>query len=112
MDWPGTLPLSNLDKLRIEAASDEALRKQLINDPASVLAERGIEIPSGVTVRIVEDTLDTYNLTLPPYVGGDLSAQALKVGSAQASTYECTTCTVTTPICFGSLASLVCAAAK
>ncbi len=106
MDWPGTTSLSPLDKLLIECGVDEKLRKQMVADPADVLTKRGVAVPSGVTVAVVEDTMDTHTITLPPYVGADLSVDALQ-GSA-ASTWECTTCTPTSPICAGSLASLTC----
>lgn len=110
MDWPGTIPVSALDKLRIECGVDEALRKKMLSDPVRVLAERGVTIPEGVRVNVVEDATDSHTITLPPYVGGDLSSKALTGSSA--STWECTTCTPTSPICIGSLASLTCTGAK
>ena len=112
MNFPGTLPLSELDKLRLESAVDESLRNRLLQDPASVLAERGIEVPEGVSVTAVSDSPNTHTIVLPPYVGSDLSSQSFAQGAVGASTWECTTCTPTSPICFGSLASLTCVGNK
>ena len=108
MDWPGTLSISALDKLKVESAYDESLRKRLRDDAASVLSERGIDVPSGVTVSVVEDTMETHTITLPPFVGTDLSASGLEKAATGATTWECTTCTPTSVICIGSLASLIC----
>ena len=35
-----------------DAWSDDALKKRLLSDPASVMKERGIEVPAGVTVTV------------------------------------------------------------
>lgn len=108
MKIPGTIALSELDRLRLESSYDESLRKKLRTDPASVLSSRGIQVPSGVTINIVEDSVGVHNLTLPPFVGDDSSRQALKAAAGANMTWECTTCTPTSPICAGSLASLTC----
>jgi hypothetical protein len=110
MEWPGTISLSALDKLRIECGVDEALRRRMLDDPVGVLAERGVTVPEGVGITVVEDTMDTHTVTLPPFVGRDLSSASL-ASNAQ-STWECTTCTTTTPTCVGSLASLICTVNK
>lgn len=107
MEWPKTLALSELDKLRLESAVDESLRNRLKADPVSVLAERGIEVPEGVNINVVEDTDKSHTITLPAFVGSNL-AQPLARAASGATTFECTTCTPTTPICIGSLASLIC----
>ncbi len=112
LNWPNTLSLSTLDKLRIESAVDQSLRDRLLKDPAAVLAENGITVPPGVKVNAVADTADTHTLTLPPFVGTDLSNKSLGSATAAASTWECTTCTPTSPICASSLASLTCVGNK
>ncbi|WP_257388019.1 hypothetical protein [Tahibacter caeni] len=84
---------------------NQALRDRLLKDPAGVLAEHGIAVPAGIKVNTVADTADTHTLTLPPFVGTDLSNKSLDSATAAASTWECTTCTA---ICAGSLASLTC----
>lgn len=46
---------------------DEAFRRQLLEDPKAVVErELGTPLPSGITVRAVEETADTVYLVLPP----------------------------------------------
>jgi hypothetical protein len=111
VEWPSTMPLSALDRLRIESSCDEALRSRLIKNPASVLAEYDIKVPEGVKIKIVEDNPQTHTIVLPPHVGHEFTLES--IGQSQAaSTWECTTCTPTSPICAGSLASLICVTQK
>ena len=109
VNWPKTIALSEIDKIKIEAAHDKGLRDQLVANPAAVLKARGVEIPDGVSVKVVADATDSYTLTIPPFVGSDLS-KGLAAMAAANPTWWCTTCTTTTPICIGSLASLTCIA--
>lgn len=44
---------------------DEVYKRRLIADPIAVLAEAGISVPSGVTVRVIEDTAQVRNLVIP-----------------------------------------------
>jgi len=108
MEWSKTIALSELDKLRLESAVDESLRNRLIQNPEAVLAERGIEVPEALSINIVEDTADSYNISLPPFVGTDLSTEAESPMGGSSGTWWCTTCTPTSPIAAGSLASLTC----
>ena len=39
-----------------QAQADEKLKQRLMDNPASVLEEHGIEVPAGVEVRVVENT--------------------------------------------------------
>ncbi|MBS1903950.1 MAG: hypothetical protein JSS75_09615 [Bacteroidetes bacterium] len=96
-----------MDKLKIECAHDQGLRDRMVKNPAAVLQERGIEVPAGVKVNVVQDAENTHTITLPPYVGSDLAAATMAKAS-NSGTWWCTTCTATTPICAGSLASLTC----
>jgi hypothetical protein len=107
LNVPGTIAISSLDRLRLESTYDHALRERLLSDPSSVLKERGIDVPDGVNVKVVEDTATLHTFNIPPFVGSDSNRAALKA-AAQSVTWECTTCTPTSPICAGSLASLVC----
>ncbi len=61
------------------AWADEAYKAKLLADPHSALAEAGVEIPEGVTVKIVENTADIVHLVLPamPANAGELSADEL-----------------------------------
>lgn len=65
----GSSTASNLDALGalfIDAWADSNLKSRLLQDPGSVLAERGISIPGNATVRAVEATDDLSYLVLPP----------------------------------------------
>jgi hypothetical protein len=45
---------------------DEAFKERLQADPAATLAEAGVEVPAGVTVRVAVDTEDVRTLVIPP----------------------------------------------
>ena len=44
---------------------DEALKARFMSDPRAVLAERGIEMPDGMDVTVVENSDNTAHITLP-----------------------------------------------
>ncbi len=44
---------------------DDALKARFMADPKAVLAERGIEMPDGIDVNVVENTDNTVHITLP-----------------------------------------------
>ena len=60
-----------------QAWSDEAFKAKLKSDPSSVLAELGAEVPAGVTVKVVENTADTYYLVVPIAPEEELSEEDL-----------------------------------
>ena len=47
-------------------SQDPELRARVDSDPKAVLAERGMEMPVGVEVRVLANTDDTYYLAFPP----------------------------------------------
>ena len=53
-------------RLVIDSWSDAGLKARLLSDPAAVLAERGIALPDGVGLRVVEASDGTLYLVLPP----------------------------------------------
>ncbi len=57
------------------AWADAAYKAKLLSDPHAALAEAGVEIPEGVTVKVVENTADNVHLVLPamPANVGELS---------------------------------------
>ena len=44
---------------------DEALKARFMTDPRSVLEEHGLEVPSGVDLKVVENADDCVHITLP-----------------------------------------------
>ena len=49
-----------------KAWADEDFKERLIDDPGSVLAEEGMEVPEGVELKVVEATEKQNWLVLPP----------------------------------------------
>lgn len=106
----GTIAISDLDRVKLETAVNQSLRDEMIKNPIDTLKKHGVDVPDGVTINVVEDSIDSHTIVLPPFVGTDTAKAAIKGSTANAaSTWECTTCTPTSPICAGSLASLTCA---
>ena len=44
---------------------DDALKARFMADPKAVLAERGIKMPDGMDVTVVENSDNTVHITLP-----------------------------------------------
>ena len=55
-----------LGQVVAKAWQDEGFKQRLVANPKTVLGEHGLAVPAGVTVRVVEDTADTFHLVLPP----------------------------------------------
>ena len=51
-----------------------------MSDPHAALAEVGVEVPAGNTVKVMENTADTHHLVLPasPPAAGELSSEELE----------------------------------
>ena len=62
------------------AWSDANFKAKLLSDTHAALAEVGIEVPAGVTVKVVEDTAGTRHVVLPvaPSNVGELSIEELE----------------------------------
>jgi len=54
-----------LGKVITKALQDEAFKQQLIADPASTLKAEGVEIPAGITLKVVADTESVRHMVLP-----------------------------------------------
>ncbi len=52
-------------KIIAQAWVDEEFKKRLLVDPATVLKENGIEIPEGMTVKVVEKKENEIHIPLP-----------------------------------------------
>ena len=44
---------------------DDALKARFMSDPKAVLAERGIDMPDGMDVKVVENADNTVHITMP-----------------------------------------------
>lgn len=60
-----------------KAWADDNFRSRLLSDPAAVLAENGVELPSGTQVRVLEDTDAVRHFTLPPPPTDELTDEDL-----------------------------------
>ena len=54
-----------LGQVVARAWTDEAFKRRLLAEPATVLKEQGLEVPAGLEVRVVEDTERLQHLVLP-----------------------------------------------
>ncbi len=70
----------SISKVIARAWADPAYKAKLLSDPRAVLAEAGVTVPAGTTVKVVEDTADTRHLVLPvaPPNIGELSNEELE----------------------------------
>jgi len=52
-------------KIVAQAWADPEFRARLLADPAAVLKEAGLDMPDGVTLRVMEDTASLTHVVLP-----------------------------------------------
>lgn len=65
-------------QLFAQVRTDKKLKKRLIEAPAAVLLEHGLEVPAGMEIRVVENTDKVTHLTLPALSkAGELSEDEL-----------------------------------
>jgi len=63
---PGT---SFYEAIILPAVRSEPFRRKLLDDPEAVLSDFGMVLPSGMTIRFLENTEDTIHIVIPPYIG-------------------------------------------
>lgn len=63
----------DLGALLATVECDPALRERFRSDPMALLAERGIALPEGMKVQVVENSTHKIHIVLPPMIdlGGD-----------------------------------------
>ena len=61
---------------------DEALKARFMSDPKAVLAERGIEMPDGIDVNVVENSDNTVHITMPAPPSGSIDLSDEELSSA------------------------------
>jgi len=76
-----------------KAWADDTFKAALIADPAATLTAEGIDVPAGVTLKVVENTDTQVHIILPPCPEGEMSEEQLDgvVGSVTAC-YPLTGC--------------------
>jgi len=66
-------------ELMHKAATDDEFRGKLLADPRSTLeAVLGVNLPAGLTVRIVENSPSELTLVIPPAVSSELDDDQLE----------------------------------
>ena len=60
-------------QLVAETWTDDKLKARLMQNPAAVMRERGISVPEGVDLKVVENTDTVTYLTLPAKPSGDVT---------------------------------------
>ena len=70
----------SIEKVIARAWSDAAYKAKLLSDPHAALAEHGVEVPEGKTVKVLENTAGTQHLVLPviPDAFGELPLNELE----------------------------------
>jgi hypothetical protein len=89
--------LAQAQRVVAKAWADEAFKAALIADPRATLAQEGIALPEGLTLKVVENTADTLHVILPPPPSAALSDEA--VGAVAGGTRWCSICINVTPVC-------------
>lgn len=69
----GQATLKKWSQLLKQVWADEQLKQRLLDKPAAVLQEHGIEVPAGVEVRVVENTDKVSYVTLPAKPAGGVT---------------------------------------
>ena len=65
----------------VKAWADEAFRRRLLANPTAVLREHGIELPTGVEARVVEDTERVRHFVLPARAEEELTLEELDLAA-------------------------------
>ena len=55
-----------MQKIITRCWEDEEFKKRLMADPAKILDAEGVNVPDGVSIRVVEDTDQVRTLIIPP----------------------------------------------
>ena len=87
------------------AMTDSEFKAQFIADPAAVLTAAGVEVPEGLTIKVVENSSSTFHVVLPDpeavtdellaaASGGSSASTASTAGTAACSTLPGTMGTV------------------
>ena len=67
--------------------TDPEFKAQFIADPAAVLSAAGVEVPEGLTIKVVENSSSTFHVVLPdPETVTDELLAAASGGSSSVST--------------------------
>jgi hypothetical protein len=96
MDTQGGGRFGAESELLQRAQSDPKFRQQLLSNPNQAVQQAfGVNVPSGVRLRVVEETPGEYYIVLPAQSqGGAASDDALQAAAGDSSTWgpNCSQC--------------------
>jgi len=69
---------SQINNILTKCWADASFKKKLLIDPTAILKAEGIEIPTGYTIRVLENTDKVINYVLPPNPNAELSDSELE----------------------------------
>jgi hypothetical protein len=81
---PGTQRVRIITK----AWADDAFKNKLLSDPAATLRAEGVEVPTGLDVRVLEDTAEVVHYVLPRRPGelSDVELDGVAGGASSSGT--------------------------
>ena len=95
-------------QLVARAWGDDAFKQRLLAEPGPALAEQGIAVPTGVEVRVHENTAALLHLTLPPAPSEEISDEQLDAVAGGDTAGSAGTLSCIGTVC-GTASSLGCA---
>jgi hypothetical protein len=95
-------------KVISQAWADPEFKTRLLDEPAAVFAEHGLEAPGGVELRAVANTPRVVYLTLPAQPSEELSDEALEgvAGGACAGSVGTAATLGSASTCLGTVSTL------
>lgn len=87
--------MANIAHVVSTCLKDPALKAKLLANPAAVLAEHGVTIPAGMTVKVHENSPSVFHLVLPntASAAGNLSDDELAAAAGGWNPYDTETST-------------------
>ncbi len=93
-----------MDKIVEQAQTNPEYYNQLMKDPRSLMSRQlGTEIPANVTIKVIEESPDTYYVVLPyqPKEGAELSDADLEKVAGGILDKKCENSTLSTVVNLG-----------
>jgi anti-anti-sigma factor len=78
-----------LSEIIARTSVDKAFREEFINHPVELLQREGVDVPPGVTIKIVENTDDRFHIVIPATVGEEPEAWIWKGPSTPTQAAQC-----------------------
>jgi len=73
-------------KIIAKAWADEDFKARLIAEPAETLKAEGMEVPDGITIKVVQDTENLRHIVIP-HLPSDASMEVIDTRVAAAQCY-------------------------